>query len=152
LQKRERILMLEPFGKGLLAITLRYAYQVRSESAVFEDIADVELQEELLDLAAHIIETKTGKFDVSRYEDRYENALIDLVKAKQGGREVQPAKAPEPTNVINLMDALRRSVASEKAEAAKGTGVGEAPPKRRAAAAASARDKVQKSPRSKKPK
>jgi DNA end-binding protein Ku len=157
LQKRERILMLEPFDKGLLATTLRYAYQVRNAGAVFEDIADMELQDEMLDLAAHIIERKTGAFDVSRYEDRYENALIDLVKAKQGGRPTQPAETPRPPNVINLMDALRRSIASEKAEVAKSrppgaqrAGLVESGPKRRAAAAASGKDEVRKSPRSKK--
>jgi DNA end-binding protein Ku len=107
--------------------------------------------------AAHIIETKTGTFDLGRYEDRYETALIDLIKAKQVGREVQPAETPKPTNVINLMDALRRSIASEKAEAAKSRApkaqrisVEDTVPNRRAAAAASTRDKVRKSPRSKK--
>jgi DNA end-binding protein Ku len=159
LQKRERILMLEPYGKGLLATTLHYAYQVRDESAAFEDIADLELQEEMLDLAAHIIDTKAGKFDVSRYEDRYENALIDLVKAKQSGREIQAAETPHPTNVINLMDALRRSVTSEKAQTEKSRAAeaqradaGDAPPKTRAAAAANVKDDVRKSPRAKKAK
>jgi DNA end-binding protein Ku len=159
LQKRERILMLEPFGKGLLAVTLRYADQVRSESAVFEDILDVQLQQELLDLAAHIIETKTRGFDASRYEDRYENALVDLVRAKQAGREVQPAPTPRPANVINLMDALRRSIETEKGAAQKSR-PGEqeradavaTEPRRRAAAAATPRDKVRRSPRPKKAK
>jgi DNA end-binding protein Ku len=120
-------------------------------------IADLELQDELLDLAAHIIERKTGPFDVSRYEDRYENALLDLIKAKQSGHEVQPAETPQPTNVINLMDALRRSIAAEKGGAEKPRSpephrgsIKETLPKRRAAAAASARDKVRKSLRSKK--
>jgi DNA end-binding protein Ku len=117
LQRRERVLMLQPFGKGLLAITLRYAHQVRTEGAAFEDIADVELQEEMLDLATRIIETKTGKFDVSRYEDRYENALLDLVKAKESGRAVEPPRVPPPGPIIDLMEALRRSIASEKAAA-----------------------------------
>jgi hypothetical protein len=140
-----------------LAVTLRYGYQVRSESAAFEDIADLEVQEDLLDLAARIIEQKTAKFDVSRYEDRYENALLDLVKAKQAGRELQPVRPPPPTNVVNLMDALRRSIAAEKAEPTKSGAAeaqfgnaAEARPKRRAATTASARDKVRKSPRAKK--
>jgi DNA end-binding protein Ku len=159
LQKRERILMLEPFGKGLLAVTLRYANQVRTESAVFEDILDVKLQQELLDLASHIIETKTREFDASRYEDRYENALVDLMKSKQAGREVQPAPTPRPANVINLMDALRRSIEVEKGEVGKSRSgeqqrakVVETEPRRRAAAAATPRDRVRKSPRAKKAK
>jgi DNA end-binding protein Ku len=159
LQKRERVLVLEPFGKGLLATTLHYAYQVRNEGAAFEDIADIELQGEMLDLAAHIIETKAARFDLSRYEDRFENALMDLIKAKQVGRAIHPAETPRPSNVINLMDALRRSVASEKAEAAKssrpqpdGTDVRKPQPKRRAAAAANVKDDVRKSPRSRKAK
>jgi DNA end-binding protein Ku len=153
LQRRERILMLEPLGKWLLAVTLRYGYQVRSESAAFEDSADLQVQEDLLDLAVRIIETKTGRFDVTRYEDRYENALLDLVKTKQAGREIQPVRVPQPSNVINLMDALRRSIEVEKAEAAKPQSVGEQPadaaearPRRRAAVAATARDRVRKSP------
>jgi DNA end-binding protein Ku len=156
LQRRERIVMLEPFGKGLLAITLRYGYQVRSESAAFEDVADVQLQDDMLDLAARIIDAKTRKFDVARYEDRYENALLDLVKAKQAGRELQPVATPRPSNVINLMDALRRSIAAEKEQPAKSNAREtprtdeEIPPKRRAAAAATARDRARKSPRPKK--
>jgi DNA end-binding protein Ku len=154
LQKRERIIMLAPFEKGLLATTLRYSTRVRNAGAVFEDIAEIELQNDMLDLAAHIIEQKSGPFDVSRYEDRYENALVDLVKAKQGGREVRPVETPQPSNVINLMDALRRSVASEKTEAAtpeaQRAGVGDTPPKQRAAAAATTKDQTRKSPRPKK--
>jgi DNA end-binding protein Ku len=123
--------------------------------SVFEEIADVQLQQDMLDLAARIIDTKTGTFDLRRYEDRYEDALLDLVKAKQSGREVQPVETPQPSNVINLMDALRRSVASEKAGAAKSKTpepprAAETPPKRRAAAAAAAKDQTRKSPRPKK--
>jgi DNA end-binding protein Ku len=159
LQKRERILKLAPFENGLLATTLRYATQVRSAGAAFEDIADVELQKDMLDLAAHIIAQKTGAFDLSHYEDRYENALADLIRAKQSGREVRPVEPPQPSNVINLMDALRRSVASEKAGVAKPKtpdaprpGVAETPPKRRAAAVAAGKDPTRRSPRRKKTK
>jgi DNA end-binding protein Ku len=158
LQRRERIVMLEPFGQGLLAMTLRYAYQVRSESAAFEDIADVQLQEELLDLAARIIETKTRSFDLTRYEDRYEDALLDLVKTKQAGRELQPVATPRPSNVINLMDALRRSIEAEKDQSRTRPGeqrrsdTTKTEPKRRAAAAATPRDKVRRSPPPKKAK
>jgi len=115
LYRRERILMLEPFDKGLLATSLRYGYEVRDATPYFEDIPDLELPSEMRKLASHILETKAGHFDSSTFEDRYENALIDLLKTKQAGLP-PPREAPSrPTaRVINLMDALKRSVASEK--------------------------------------
>lgn len=114
LYRRERIIMLEPRGKGLFASVLRYPYEVREDEAYFEGIPDVDTPPEMLDLAEHIIARMTGDFDPAAFEDRYENALIDLVKAKQAGREtVAPQVATRPSNVVNLMDALRRSVQAE---------------------------------------
>ncbi|HET7679350.1 MAG TPA: Ku protein, partial [Xanthobacteraceae bacterium] len=120
LYRRERILMLEPFDKGLLATSLRYAYEVRDAAAYFEDIPNATLPKEMLQLASHILDTKKGKFDPATFEDRYENALVDLLKTKQAGLPM-PKEAPKrPTaRVINLMDALRRSVATEKSAGAK---------------------------------
>ena len=128
LYRRERILMLEPFDKGLLATSLRYSYEVRDAAEYFEDIPSVNLPKEMLQLASHILDTKKGKFDPATFEDRYENALVDLLKTKQAGLPM-PKEAPKrPTaRVINLMDALKRSVASEKPAGAK------ASPKRSAA-------------------
>lgn len=122
LTRREHALMLGAFGKGLLAVTLRYPYEVRDEKDYFEDIPDVKLPAEMKQLAFHIVDTKASHFDPSRFEDRYENALVELLKAKQAGRIVAPARAaPSPARVINLMEALRASI---KAEAKKPAMVG----------------------------
>jgi DNA end-binding protein Ku len=114
LYRRERILMLEPFDKGLLATALRYGYEVRDAQPYFEDIPDVELPKEMRQLASHILETKAGHFDPSTFEDRYENALVELLKTKQAGLPMPKDTPKRPAaRVINLMDALRRSVATE---------------------------------------
>jgi DNA end-binding protein Ku len=108
LSGRERIVMIEPRDNGLLATTLHYKYEVRDEKPYFESIPDLKLSKEMLDLAAHIIETKRGKFDPSKFQDRYQDALVGLIRAKRAGKPLPGPKAP--SNVINLMDALRRSV------------------------------------------
>ena len=115
LTRREHVVMLEAFDKGLLATTLRYAYEIRSQTDFFEDIPDIKLPAEMRQLAAHIIDTKTGKFDPKKFEDHYENALIQLLQRKQAGRVVEPIRDAEPKErqVINLMDALRASLKGE---------------------------------------
>ena len=106
--------MLEPFERGLLGMTLRYAYEVRKEEAYFDDIADIKLPTEMRELAAHIVKTKAGHFDPSKFEDHYETALIELLRRKQEGKRIEPIReAPQPSNVVNLMDALRKSVQAE---------------------------------------
>jgi DNA end-binding protein Ku len=107
---RERMVMVEPRSKGLMATTLHYAYEVRSDASYFDDIPKVELAKELLDLASHIIDTKKAKFDPSQFKDRYQDAVVALIKAKQSGKPVQVAKPSKPSNVVNLMDALRKSL------------------------------------------
>ncbi len=116
LYRRERLLMLEPRGKGLVATALRYKTEVRGEDAYFEDIPDTKVPADMLDLAVHILESKESHFDSSKFEDRYENALLDLIKAKRAGKAAPAPSAPKPTNVINLMDALRKSVKAEKGD------------------------------------
>jgi DNA end-binding protein Ku len=104
--------MLEAFDKGLLATTLRYAYEVRTQTDFFEDIPDIKLPAEMRQLAAHIIDTKSGKFDPKKFEDHYETALTELLRRKQAGLVVEPIRDAEPQQrqVINLMDALRASL------------------------------------------
>ena len=114
LYRRERPIMLEPRGKGLVATTLRYAYEVREDEDYFENIGEPEVSEEMLDLATHIIGRKLSHFDPKRFEDRYQNALLELIKAKQTHQPVKvAANAPKPSNVVSLMDALRRSIAEQ---------------------------------------
>ncbi len=131
LYRRERPIMLEPRGKGLVATTLRYAYEVREDEDYFEDIGEPEVSEEMLDLATHIIGRKMSHFDPKRFEDRYQNALLELIKAKQTHQPVKLNAPPKPTNVVSLMDALRRSISADQDNAA-------AEPKGKAAPAAKA--------------
>ena len=124
--RREYVVMLEAFDKGLLASTLRYAYEVREPSAYFEDIPDLKLPAEMKQLAAHIVDTKASHFDPSMFIDHYESALVEILRAKQAGRVVEaPKDEPAPHRVINLMDALRASIGAEtkKKPAAPGTKV-----------------------------
>ncbi len=114
LYRRERILMLAPRGKGLIATALRYNSEVRDESNYFDDIPEIKVPSDMLNLAVHILEGKKAEFDPDKFEDRYETALTDLIRAKQAGKPAPKAAAPKPSNVINLMDALKKSVNAEK--------------------------------------
>ena len=113
LARRERMLMLQPRGKGLLATTLRYPYEVRQDAEYFSDIADAGLPEEMLDIAEMIIDRKSGRFEPGRFADRYEEAVVNLLKAKQAGQAFAVPEAPVPAKVVNIMDALKRSLQAE---------------------------------------
>jgi DNA end-binding protein Ku len=114
LTRREHVIMLEAFDKGLLGTTLRYAYEVRDVAGYFEDIPDLKLPGEMKELASHIVKSKSSHFDPSSFQDHYENALVELLRSKQAGRVVEPAKGePAPQRVINLMDALRASIGED---------------------------------------
>jgi DNA end-binding protein Ku len=117
LTRREHIIALEARGRGLLGLTLRYPYEVRDEQPYFEDIPDLKLPKEMLDLATHIVQTKAGHFDPAQFQDRYENALIDLLKKKEAGEKIEPAKEGPTPQVVNLMDALRASIDAERKKA-----------------------------------
>jgi DNA end-binding protein Ku len=107
---REHVISLEPRGRGLLGTTLRYPYEVRKENEYFDDIPDEKIPKDMLDLASHIVETKAGHFEPQKFEDQYEDALKELIRKKQSGQPIERPERREPAKVINLMDALRRSV------------------------------------------
>lgn len=107
--RRVRTLLIRPHGVGMIANTLNFDYEVRPATEAFNDVPKLELKGEMLDLARHIIGTKRGKFDPAEFHDRYENALAELVRAKLEGKPIEPRKAPEPTKVVDLMEALRAS-------------------------------------------
>lgn len=114
--RRMRTLLIRPHGDGLVGTTLNFDYEVRSAEAAFKDIAAVKIEPEMLDLARHIIETKTGEFDPSVFDDRYEAALEDLVKAKIEGRKLPAPPAPTREKIVDLMQALRDSAKGGKAK------------------------------------
>ena len=114
LTRREHVIMLEAFDKGLLAMTLRYPYEVRDVAGYFEDVPDLKLPAEMKELASHIVDSKTTHFDPKAFEDHYETALVAMLRAKQAGHMVEPQKAEAaPQRVVNLMDALRASIGAE---------------------------------------
>jgi non-homologous end joining protein Ku len=120
LQSRERPIALEPMGKGLRGVTLRYGHEVLSEAEYFAGIPDIALPEEMLQIAEHIMQAKTADFDPAILEDRYRTALVEILRTKK--RETPLAEGPvqaSSQNVINLMDALRRSMESERPAVAK---------------------------------
>ena len=111
---REHIIALEARGKGMMGVTLRYPYEVRKEEDYFDDIENERVPNDMLELATHIVETKKGKFQPEKFEDRYEDALKNLIRRKQKGMKIEPSKQSAPSNVVNLMDALRQSVRAER--------------------------------------
>jgi DNA end-binding protein Ku len=115
LAKRERVIMLQPWDKGIMATTLRYPYEVREAKGYFDELPDIKVPTDMLKLAEHILESKAADFDPLEFVDRYEEALVDMVKRKQAGQPAPKDRqaAPSP-NVINLMDALRRSIDAER--------------------------------------
>jgi DNA end-binding protein Ku len=127
LYRRERILMLAPRGKGLIATALRYRPEVRNEKDYFSEIPDVKMPADMLNLAVHILESKKAHFDPDQFEDRYESALASLIQAKQAGKPLPKLSEERPSNVINLMDALRRSVQAEKGGQRGGTAAARRP-------------------------
>lgn len=118
LNRRERMLMLQPRGKGILATALRYPYEVRQDAEYFSGIADIKLPEEMLGIAEVIIDRKSGHFEPEKLTDRYEEAVVSMLRAKQAGQAFAVAETPAPSTVVNIMDALKRSLEAEGAGAA----------------------------------
>jgi DNA end-binding protein Ku len=120
LTNREHIIAIEPLGKGLLGTTLRYPYELRDEADYFDDIKNPKISKDMVELASHILDTKAAHFDPSEFKDKYENALKALVRRKASGKPIKAAEREEqPSNVVSLMDALKRSLKGGKGGATK---------------------------------
>jgi DNA end-binding protein Ku len=117
LTSREHVIAITPRDKGLMGTLLRFPYEVRNAGEYFDDIPNVKLTKDMMDLARHIVETKSGHFKPQEFEDHYEHALKQLIEKKAKGEKIEAPKEQPTGKVINLMDALRRSVQAEKATA-----------------------------------
>jgi DNA end-binding protein Ku len=133
LSKRERVIALEPYDKGLLGTTLRYPYEVRDAKNYFGDLPELAIAPDMLTLAEHILDSKAGAFEPASFRDRYEEALLAHLKARQAGvvHEPRPVLAA-PHRVINLMEALRRSIAEDKKPPAASRKAAAVPARKRA--------------------
>jgi DNA end-binding protein Ku len=142
LSRRERLLMLQPRGPGMLATTLRYPYEVRQDAEYFEGISDRKVAPAMLDIAQEIIGRMSGHFEPDSFADRYEEAVTAMLQAKQAGRSFAVPEAAEPDNVVDIMDALKRSLQAgvdrrpraPSKKAADTRAAGEAEPARKPAA------------------
>jgi len=135
--RRLRPVLIRAHRNGLIATTLNFDYEVRSSTDAFSDLAKRKIDPEMLELAQHILKTKAGKFEPEKFQDRYEEALADLVRAKIEGRKVVPLRRPEPTKPSDLLEALRLSArGKDKENSGKSSGkkAGSAAAKKRSAA------------------
>ncbi|TQI73430.1 Ku protein [Bosea sp. AK1] len=130
--RRMRSILIRPHDAGMIATTLNFDYEVRPVESAFDDIPKLKIEGEMLELAEHIIRTKAGRFDPKAFEDRYETALAELVKAKIEGRKIKPVKRSEPAKVVNLLDALRQSAKPGKSGKSADKPVAKAEPRRKA--------------------
>jgi DNA end-binding protein Ku len=120
LTNREHVIALEARDNGLMGMLLRYPYEVRNSAEYFDDIQDVKITKDMLDLAKHIVQQKSGHFDPAKFEDHYEAALTELINKKRNGERITSVSKPVSNdNVISLMDALKRSISGKPAAAAK---------------------------------
>ena len=118
MSNRERVVSLDIREKGMLMQTLRRPQEVRKSSEYFDDIPEKGVDKEMLELAEKLIEQKTKPFDPGAFTDRYEEGLLEIIRAKVAGEQPVMAAAPERGKVINLMDALKKSLSDEKPPAA----------------------------------
>jgi DNA end-binding protein Ku len=114
LSTREHVIAMEPRGKGIMGTLLRYPYEVRDEKEYFDEIKDVKIGKDMMELAEHIVRTKSGHFDPEKFEDQYEGALREIIEKKSKGLKIEAPRERTSTKVINLMDALRQSVKGER--------------------------------------
>ncbi|CZT35997.1 non-homologous end joining protein Ku [Rhizobium sp. 9140] len=108
--RRNRTVLIRPQDNTLIATTLNFDYEVRSAKTAFKSVPEIEFDEEMLELAGHIIGTKSGTFEPESYTDRYNDALAELVKAKIEGRTIEKKAPPKHDNVVDLKEALRQSL------------------------------------------
>jgi DNA end-binding protein Ku len=128
LTNREHVIALEARDNGLMGMLLRYPYEVRNSAEYFDDIQDVKITKDMLDLAKHIVQQKSGHFDPAKFEDHYESALTELINKKRNGERItQVSKPVSSDNVISLMDALKRSISGKPAPAAAKAPAAKAP-------------------------
>lgn len=119
--RRLRSVLIRAHGDGLIATTLNFDYEVRSAGEAFKDVRAMKIKGEMLDLARHIIDTKMGRFDPAAFDDRYDAALAELVKAKIEGRKPARPSRQKGAKVVDLMEALRQSAQEGDGKAAAGT-------------------------------
>ena len=132
LTSREHVIALEARGKGLMGTLLRYPYEVRDPKDFFGDIPDVNVTKDMLDLARHIVQTKSGHFQPEKFEDRYESALKELLERKQAGKKIEPTKHAPAPKVVNLLEALKASIDAEKKKPVAGSVRDRKPAKKKA--------------------
>ena len=130
LYSRERPVVIEPLGKGMVLTTLRYDNTVRQPGVVFDDIKAVKTDQEMTDLAELIIDKKKATFDPSKFDDKYEDALLELIRAKKAGKKApQATAAAKPSNVVNLFDALKQSLSADGGAKASASAKAKSPAK-----------------------
>jgi DNA end-binding protein Ku len=112
LTNREHIIALDPLDKGLMGTLLRYPYEVRSADEYFDEIQDVKVNKDMLDLAKHIVNQKSGRFEPDKFEDQYETALVDLINQKRSGKPIVAKERPRGENVVDLWRRCARAWAA----------------------------------------
>lgn len=140
--RRMRTMLIRAQGDGLIGTTLNFDYEVRSSQDAFKEIPDVKTAEEMLDLARHIIATKQGSFDASSFDDRYDDALAELVRAKTEGRKIAPRPEPKRGETVDLLAALRESAKASGQQGAKSAAKGRGKAKAAAAKPSAQRRKA----------
>ena len=113
---REHMVAIHPEDKGLVLNTLHYADEVRSAATYFEEIKSAEVKKPQLDLAQQLVNSLSGAFDPSKFKDRYQDALLEVIKAKVEGAEPVITQKADMGKVINLMDALKQSLAQSMSQ------------------------------------
>lgn len=117
--RKERVIALKPCSKGFMGWALREASDIRDTDVFFDDIENVHAKRDELTIASKLIQQRKGKFDPDKFDDRYESRLRQLIDAKLKGVELEPEEIEEAPKVVNLMDALKRSLGEGRGGAPK---------------------------------